>query len=453
METALYDGPLSVSGFARATSPPLCGGEELGALMTTFTPCSSAEVLSTVQWAAAEEMSLEIPGHGSKRGIGRPLQTEHTLDLSKLTGVTLYEPAELVLSAKAGTPLAEIEQLLTENGQQFAFEPMDYGPLLGSEPGQGGKNGTIGGVLAANLSGPRRLKAGAARDHILGVGAVSGRGEAFKSGGRVVKNVTGYELSKLMANSWGTLAVLTDVTFKVLPAAETEVTLAIRGLLDDAAVAAMALALGSSAEVSSAAHLPERIAARVAGGRLGSDAATLLRVEGFGPSVVYRTEALRQLLGKAGPLEDIAGEASRTIWRDIRDCVPFASTQGAVWRVSMAPAEAHHMVMTLRMQAAVDAFYDWQGGLVWLSMRENDPEAELLRGLIRKHGGGHATLVRAAAAHRAAVPVFQPQPPHLAALSARLKAEFDPKAILNPGRMALPSVSATVSSATEGGVS
>ncbi|TIX67886.1 MAG: FAD-binding protein [Mesorhizobium sp.] len=408
---------------------------------------SSAEVLSTIQWAAAEEAPLEILGHGSKRGIGRPLQAEHTLGLSKLTGITLYEPAELVLSAKAGTALAEIERLLAENGQQFAFEPMDYGRLLGGEPGKG----TIGGVLAANLSGPRRLKAGAARDHILGVGAISGRGEAFKSGGRVVKNVTGYDLSKLMAGSWGTLAVLTDVTFKVLPAAETEVTLAIRGLLDEAATAAMALALGSSAEVSSAAHLPERITARVATGKHGSDAATLLRVEGFGPSVVYRIEALKQLLGKAGPLEEIAGEASKAIWRDIRDCIPFADGGARpVWRVSMAPSQAHHMVMALRMQAAVDAFHDWQGGLVWLSMRENDPEADLLRGLIRKHGGGHATLVRAAPAHRAALPVFEPQPPHLAALSARLKAEFDPKHILNPGRMAPGSSSATLAHSSEG---
>ncbi|PBB39504.1 FAD-binding protein [Mesorhizobium sp. WSM3868] len=413
--------------------------------MTTFTPSTPAEVLSTIQWAAAEESPLEILGHGSKRGIGRPLQTEHTLDLSTLTGVTLYEPAELVLSARAGTPLAEVEKLLAENGQQFAFEPMDYGPLLGGEPGKG----TLGGVLASNLSGPRRLKAGAARDHILGISAVSGRGEAFKSGGRVVKNVTGYDLSKLMAGSWGTLAVLTDVTFKVLPAAETEVTLAIRGLLDDAAVAAMAL--GSSAEVSSAAHLPERITARVAAGHLGSDAATLLRVEGFGPSVVYRTEALRNLLSKAGPLQEIAGEASKAIWRDIRDCVPFADGgAGPVWRVSMPPSEAHHMVMALRMQAAADAFYDWQGGLVWLSMREDDPEAELLRGLIRKYGGGHATLVRASASHRAALPVFEPQPPHLAALSARVKAEFDPKHILNPGRMAPTSSSATLSLSTEG---
>ncbi|TIT92496.1 MAG: 2-hydroxy-acid oxidase, partial [Mesorhizobium sp.] len=222
-------------------------------------------------------------------------------------------------------------------------------------------------------------------------------------------------------------------------------------LLDEAATAAMALALGSSAEVSSAAHLPERITARVDSGKHGSDAATLLRVEGFGPSVVYRIEALKQLLGKAGPLEEIADEASKAIWRDIRDCIPFADGGARpVWRVSMAPSQAHHMVMALRMQAAVDAFYDWQGGLVWLSMRENDPEAGLLRGLIRKHGGGHATLVRAAPAHRAALPVFEPQPLHLAALSARLKAEFDPKHILNPGRMAPGSSSATLAHSSEG---
>jgi len=231
--------------------------------------------------------------------------------------------------------------------------------------------------------------------------------------------------------------VFTDVTFKVLPAAETEVTLAIRGLLDDAAAAAMALALGSSAEVSSAAHLPERVAARVADGSLGSDAATLLRVEGFGPSVAYRIAALKTLLKNAGPLQEISGDASHAVWRDVRDCMPFADrSEKPVWRVSMAPSQAHQMVLTLRMQIGVSAFYDWQGGLVWLRMEEGDPEAGLLRGLIRKHGGGHATLVRAAPAHRAAVPVFEPQALHLAALSARLKAEFDPKAILNPGRMA-----------------
>lgn len=400
--------------------------------MTTFTPTSSAEVLSAVQWAVAEEAPLEIVGHGSKRAIGRPLQTENTLDISKLTGVTLYEPAELVLSARAGTPLAQIEKLLAENGQQLAFEPMDYARLLGQEPGKG----TIGGVLAANLSGPRRLKAGAARDHILGIHAVSGRGEAFKSGGRVVKNVTGYDLSKAMAGSWGTLAVFTDVTFKVLPAAETEVTLAVRGLLDDNAAAAMSLALGSSAEVSSAAHLPERIAARVADGMLGNEAATLLRVEGFGPSVTYRIGALKELLRHAGPLQEIAGETSEAIWRDVRYCVPFAGSDKPLWRVSMAPADGHAMVMALRMQSAVEVFYDWQGGLIWLSMEMGEPEDQLVRAAVKHFGGGHATLVRAAPTVRAAVPVFEPQPPALAALADRLKAEFDPSQILNPGRMA-----------------
>ena len=404
--------------------------------MTTFTPNTAEETLAAVQWAVAEETPLEILGHGSKRGIGRPPQAEHSLDLSKLSGVTLFEPAELVLSARAGTPLAEIESLLADNGQQLAFEPMDYGPLLGGAAGEGGKTGTIGGVLAANLSGPRRLKVGAARDHILGIHAVSGRGEAFKSGGRVVKNVTGYDLSKGLAGSWGTLAVVTDVTFKVLPVAETETTLAVRGLYDEQAAAAMALAMGSSAEVSSAAHLPYPAVARVNGGRFGSDSATLLRVEGFAPSVAARLEMLTTLLKNAGPLEQISGDKSKALWAEMRDCAPFAgSDERPVWRVSMAPADCHGMVMALRRQAAVNAFYDWQGGLAWLRMEGGDPEAELLRALVKKHGGGHATLVRATPADRAALPVFQPQPPALAALSARLKAEFDPRNILNPGRM------------------
>ncbi len=415
-------------------SPPLHGGEELKLIdvMTTFTPSTSAELLSTVQWAAAEEAPLEIIGHGSKRGIGRPAQTEHTLDLSGLTGVTLYEPEELVLSARAGTPLAEIETLLAQHNQQLAFEPMDYGPLLGEKKGMG----TIGGVLATNLSGPRRLKAGAARDHILGVHAISGRGEAFKAGGRVVKNVTGYDLSKAMAGSWGTLAVVTDVTFKVLPAAETETTLAIRGLLDEEAAAAMSLAMGSSAEVSSAAHLPEGGAVGIVQGVLGSDAATLLRLEGFGPSIAYRLGLLQGILKNAGALQEIEGEASKALWRDIRDCIPFADgSDKPVWRVSMPPADAHHMTLALRRDIPASAFYDWQGGLIWLRMEHGEAEAERLRSLVKRHGGGHATLVRASAAIRAATPVFEPQASALAALSKRLKAEFDPKGILNVGRM------------------
>lgn len=399
--------------------------------MTTFTPDTADETLEAIRWAVSEETPLEVLGQGSKRGIGRPAQTEHAVDLSRLTGVTLYEPEELVLSARAGTPLAELQALLAQHRQEFAFEPMDYGPLLGVEPCRG----TIGGVLAANLAGPRRLKAGAARDHILGVHAVSGRGEAFKSGGRVVKNVTGYDLSKAMAGSWGTLAVVTDVTFKVLPAAETEATLVLRGLTEEQAAEAMAIAMGSSGEVAGAAHLPESVTSRVLDGALAGQGSTLLRLEGFGPSVAYRFERLAALLSGHGTHERLEEEQSRRVWREIRDCLPFADgTQRPVWRVSMAPSDGHRMVMALRMGAAVDAFYDWQGGLVWLRM-EGDPEADALRHLIARHGGGHATLVRAAPSVRAAVPVFQPQPPALAALSQRLKDQFDPKGILNPGRL------------------
>src|SRR4029453_10899227 len=225
---------------------------DLRPMTDTLKPGDGKDVEAAVQWALAEGKALELVGQGSKRAIGRPAQTDLTLDLSGLSGVTLYEPEELVLSAKAGTPLAEIEALVASKGQQLAFEPMDYGPILGGTPGRG----TIGGALAANLSGPRRIKAGAARDHFLGVSAVSGRGEIFKSGGRVVKNVTGYDLCKLIAGSWGTLAAMTEVTIKVLPSPETEATVLIAGLAPAQAVDAMTGAMGSSCDVSGGGPLP-----------------------------------------------------------------------------------------------------------------------------------------------------------------------------------------------------
>ncbi|SDP67104.1 glycolate oxidase FAD binding subunit [Phyllobacterium sp. YR620] len=399
--------------------------------MSIFHPKSEDEIVEAVQWALGANAPVEVVGQGSKRGLGRPLQTEHTIALSDYAGVTLYEPHELVLSAKAGTPVAELEALLAASGQAFQFEPMDYGPLLGQPAGQG----TLGGLLATNLCGPRRLKAGSARDHVLGVRVVSGRGELFKSGGRVVKNVTGYDLSKGMANSWGTLGIATEITFKVLPAPETESTLVIRGLADDEAARAMAIAMGSSGEVASAAHLPGNVAERVIDGALGGEASTLLRLEGFAPSVADRMTMLKNLLASAGDMADVSGDQSRRLWQEIRDVIPFADgTEQPVWRVSMVPMEAYKLVASLRMGAAVDAYYDWQGGLVWLRM-EGEPEADAVRALLRKYGGGHATLVRGPASVRAAVPVFEPQAAPLAALSRRLKQQFDPSGILNPGRM------------------
>src|SRR5215204_4341546 len=229
--------------------------------MDTLKPRDAKDVEDALQWALGEGKALEIVGQGSKRAIGRPAQTDLTLDLSGLSGVTLYEPEELVLSARAGTPLAEIEALIAAKGQMLAFDPMDYGPLLGGPSGRA----TIGGVLAANLSGPRRLKAGAARDHFLGFSAVSGRGEIFKSGGRVVKNVTGYDLCKILAGSFGTLAAMTKVTIKVLPRPETEATMLVLGLDDARANQAMSAAMASSCDVSAAAHLPGNLVAHFPG--------------------------------------------------------------------------------------------------------------------------------------------------------------------------------------------
>jgi glycolate oxidase FAD binding subunit len=390
------------------------------------------DVEDAVRWALAEGKALEIAGRGSKRGLGRPSQTDLTLDLSGLSGVMLYEPEELVLSAKAGTPLAEVEALVGSKGQQLQFEPMDYGPLLGVGVG----SGSLGGALAANLAGPRRIKAGAARDHFLGVSAVSGRGETFKSGGRVVKNVTGYDLCKVLAGSFGTLAAMTDVTVKTLPAPETEETAVLPGLDDARAVAAMTAAMGSPCDVSGAAHLPGHLAFRF--GALDSkQATTLFRLEGVGPSVKHRKDMLAALLRPFGAVEYFDERRSRDLWHEVRDVKPFAvdgpSGDRPVWRISTVPARGSEMAALIEPSAQM--FYDWAGGLIWVApLAADDGGARSIRSAV-KAVGGHATLIRAPAAVRAKVDVFEPQADGVAALTKRVKDSFDPKGVLNPGRM------------------
>jgi glycolate oxidase FAD binding subunit len=412
-------------------------------------PASAAEVVDAVAQAVADETPLEIVGQGSKRGLGRPVQAAQQLDLSGLSGITLYEPNELVLTCGAGTPLAAIEAALKENNQQLAFEPADLSPLYGAAAGAG----TIGGVLSCNLSGPRRLKAGAARDHFLGFKAVSGRGEAFQAGGRVVKNVTGYDLCKLMAGAHGTLAVLTEVTIKVLPAPEKSRTFLVYGLDDIGAVAALSRALNSSHEVSGAAHLPTAIAARsavdfVAGSRRP---VTAIRVEGPGPSVEHRCAALRRELQGFGPSEELHSMRSSLLWRELRDAAALLPDPAClIWRLSIPPATGAQVIADINppprsgggqgggraSNSAVEYYFDWGGGLIWLALQSSDDaSAAIVRAAVARHGG-HATLLRAPAATRLAVPVFEPQPEPLAALARRVKDAFDPRRILNPGRMA-----------------
>jgi len=394
-------------------------------------PRDAKEVEEAVRWALSDDKPLELVGRGSKRAFGRPSQTDITLDLSALSGVTLYEPQELVLSAKAGTALAEIETLLEENGQRLDFEPADYGPLLGGAAGQG----SIGGAIAANLSGPRRVKAGAARDHFLGLTAVTGRAETIKSGGRVVKNVTGYDLCKLLAGSWGTLAAMTDVTVKVLPKAETEATVLVEGLDDARACAAMTCAIGSSCDVSGAAHLPDHVVSHFEA-LAATAAATILRLEGFAPSVKHRKETLVALMKPFGPVTLLDEKDSRALWASVGQVKPFASEAARarpLWRISTAPSRGHEIAAAIT--PAAQLFYDWAGGLIWVAMPfADDPGAAAIRAAV-KNVGGHATLVRAPAAVRAAVDVFEPQEPALRGLSKRVKESFDPKGLLNPGRM------------------
>jgi glycolate oxidase FAD binding subunit len=398
-------------------------------------PREPKQVEEAVAWALAQGKTLELIGCGTKRAIGRAAQWDATLDLSGLTGVTLYEPEELVLSAKAGTPLTEINALVAEQRQQLAFEPMDYGPLLGGEPGPG----TIGGAIGANLSGPRRIKAGAARDHFLGFSAVSGRGETFKSGGRVVKNVTGYDLCKLMAGSWGTLAALTDVTIKTLPRPETEQSILIIGLDAVTAGKVMAAAMGSFADVSAAAHLPAEVAADVPETASAGAAITALRLEGVAPSVAQRKAVLEKLLGAFGSLATLEEAASRAIWQAVRDVTPFAAKglrgRQDVWRVSTAPSRGADVGRTLTDKAGGEILYDWLGGLVWAALpRTDDAHAPLVHATVAG-SGGHATLIRAPAPVRAKVEVFMPEPAPLAALTQRVRKGFDPQGVLNPGRM------------------
>jgi glycolate oxidase FAD binding subunit len=401
----------------------------------TVKPRDAAEVEQAVNWALAGGKTLEIVGRGSKRAIGRAAQWDATLDLSAVSGVTLYEPAELVLSAKSATPLAEIEALVAANGQELAFEPMDYGPLLGGASGAG----TIGGALAANLSGPRRVKAGAARDHFLGVHAVSGRGETFKSGGRVVKNVTGYDLCKLLAGSWGTLAAMTDITIKTLPRAETEETVLIFDLDDTRAGKLMAAVMGSFADASAAAHVPAPLAVRIAEIAAARGAVTAFRLEGVAPSVSHRKAVLEKLAAPYGGLGTLGEAVSRTFWRAIRDVTPFAAAGPAgkrdLWRISTAPSRGAELGLALTGRAEAEVLYDWAGGLVWAALPAADHAHARLVRLTLAAIGGHATLIRAPAAVRAAVEVFEPQPPALAALSKRVRDSFDPRGVLNAGRM------------------
>ncbi|MEF0939408.1 FAD-binding protein [Rhizobium sp. BR 362] len=398
--------------------------------MREYLPKTEDEAAAIIRDHAARGAALAIVGGNTRAGFGNAVAAEAILCSCGLTGIVAYNPGEMVMTARAGTPVAEIEAVLAQNGQMMAFEPMDHRPLMGTdgEP-------TIGGVFAANVSGPRRLVSGAARDSLLGVRFVNGKGEIVKAGGRVMKNVTGLDLVKLMAGSHGTLGLLTEVTFRVPPRLKTEETIIVSGLNDAEAANVTAAAMALPVDVSGAAHLPLTVSWTFLDGQLPEGAATVLRIEGLAGSVSVRAEKLASAMRRLGIVARLAEAESHRLWREIRNVKPYADgTMRPVWRVSVAPSIGHQLVAALRLEAGVDAYYDWQGGLVWMRM-EAEPEGELVRRYIHALGGGHATLLRAAPADRAMTSAFQPQPEAVALLSARVKEKFDPAGILNPGKM------------------
>lgn len=404
-------------------------------------PKSAEELTAMVVDAAGADQTIEVIGSGTKSGIGHEFDADVKIKIAELSGIIEYTHSELVMTTKAGTRLDDVQAELEKNNQMLVFEPADYSELLAASGKQ-----TMGGIFATNLSGPRRLTAGAARDGLLGVNFVNGKGELIKSGGKVMKNVTGLDLVKLLAGSWGTLGIISDMTFKVLPRPEATKTILISGLSDKAGSAAMALAMAQSTEVSSAAHLPEGVCHSLLEGNLPQGSVTALRLEGLEASVDDRKARLISALSGYEQLSVIDTEQSKNLWREISNVKPFCGSDSIVWKVSVAPSAGHQLVSLLQNQCDVNAYYDWQGGLVWLSM-DSDAQARthaiLIRDSIKQLGGGHATLIRAGSDIRKEVAVFEPQSLPVATLSARIKSQIDPKNTLNPGRMSFTDIATT----------
>jgi glycolate oxidase FAD binding subunit len=397
-------------------------------------PAAEWELQSMISKLVHERRGIEIVGHGALRNTGRVAHADVVLTTSGLKGITLYEPSELVMSARAGTPLYEIEAVLAARGQMLAFEPIDLGPTTGAPGGAL----SIGGVFATNFSGPRRISAGSARDNLLGVRAVNGRGELFKSGGRVMKNVTGIDVARGLTGSWGTLAVMTEVTFKVAPIPQTMQTLAFVGLPDDLAIEALNVAMNTPLEVSGAVHLPKSCASRLKTPRLrGMDQAlTLLRLETFAATIDERKEKLKAALKVYGKPLELDPEESFVLWSEFRSLAPLPfSPDTALWRISTLPAKAAEIVFAIRKFMHGITFYDWAGGMIWLEVpAAADAGAADVRRAVAVRGG-HATLIRAEPEVRSNIDVFEPLKPEIERLTRGIKSAFDPSGLLNRGRM------------------
>lgn len=398
-------------------------------------PAEEAGFAAAIADAAAAGEPLLVRGNATKLGMLRPVQAARVLSTANHSGITLYSPQELIISARAGTLLSDIEAALAEKGQHLIAEPPDLTALLGVQAPQTLAPQTLGGIVATNLSGPRRVAWGAMRDHVIGIRAVNGTGEIIHSGGRVLKNVTGLDLCKLLTGSHGTLGVITEITLKVLPVPETTATVLLAGLEPEAGVAALSAALGSPYSVSAAAWLPAEAAARVPALAGFGRSVALARIEDFAASVVYRAGRLCGDLAGFGGAEILEDAASRAAWRAVRDAVALpAVPEDAIWRVSVRPSAGPGVLRALTEQNGARGFLDWGGGLVWIAGRADAGTHEAVEQAARA-AGGTWTLLRAPEPLRAAVNVVPPESEALGRITRRVKAALDPRGILNPGRL------------------
>ena len=396
-------------------------------------PTVDWELARFLREATETQAPVEIVGGGSKRNAGRPGGPRTLIVTHVFRGIRLYEPTELVMSAESGTLMVDIENELAQRGQMLAFEPVDLGPMLGSDAGLA----TIGGVVSTDIAGSRRVASGAARDHLLGVKAVSGSGEIFQSGGRVLKNVTGYDLVRLVCGSWGTLAALTEVTFKVLPRPEETATLVIVGLSNEIAVEALCSAMNSPFEVSGAVHLEANFVSQLWNEefRAAGNSVTAIRLENFSRFLPRRIEQLQEQLKLYGEIHVAGDDVSRGFWSELQQLSVLQNSDRPVWRISTLPKSGAEVVAGIQRYMSADAYFDWSGGLIWLAVPPSaDAGSTDIRRVLATHGG-HATLMRAAPDVRSAIEVFHPMDHGTERMTRGLKQVFDPAGILNSGRM------------------
>lgn len=398
-----------------------------------LTPLVDRDLMDLIVEANENGTKLEILGHGTKRSIGKIHPEAVPLTMRRFSEITLYEPSELVLSARAGTSIVEIERTIKSYNQQMPFEYLDFSKILGTDPSWG----TIASLFASNFSGSRRILKGSARDHLLGVKAINGRGETFKSGGRVMKNVTGYDLAKFMANSWGTLAVMTEVSMKLLPKPPSECTLFLYGLADDIAMEALRCAVNTPYEVSGAAHLTREHAFPCLEGvsYVRDKALTAIRLENTPKALAARSEKIKDLLNAFGDIYYIDEPESQLFWQNMRQLMFLTGHDDAIWRISTSPMHAYQTAQQIKKLVDCDISYDWAGGLLWATTRGvSDMGSSDIRRIVA-HAGGHATLIRPKANVADFVSPFHPLDPAHMKLTKGIKAMFDPQAVLNPGRM------------------